>query len=402
MGVFIMNMSLLMAFSIVLLTLVVGELVSTKTKAFVPSVFVTAILFLIGFWTFFPKNITEIAGFTSPIVTLSMLLLVTHLGTMMSIKELASQWKTIVIGLVGIVGICAGTLTLGTLLFGWDAVVIATPPLTGGVVASIMMADIANAKGLSDLAVLAVLMYVMQGFAGYPLTSIMLRREGKRLLGVYKKETLNGSQIAKAEMAVTQENSRFRIFPPVPKKYQSAYVLLLQLGLLAWAAVGLETLTAGKVSKYVFCLIVGVIGAEIGFVERKALNQANSFGFLMTGLMAFIFSSLGKATPKMLLELSGPLFGIIIIGITGMAILSIIIGKLLGESKEMSFAIALTALYGFPANYILTEEASKGLTDNDEEKQYLMDAMLPKMLVGGFTTVTIVSVLIAGVFVQFI
>jgi hypothetical protein len=101
------------------------------------------------------------------------------------------------------------------------------------------------------------------------------------------------------------------------------------------------------------------------------------------------------------MEIVVPLGGIILLGVTGIAILSMFLGKKLGYTKEMSFAVALTALYGFPPNYILTEEASKAIAKNQEERDFLMDEMLPKMLVGGFTTVTIVSVIIAGIFVNF-
>jgi hypothetical protein len=68
----------------------------------------------------------------------------------------------------------------------------------------------------------------------------------------------------------------------------------------------------------------------------------------------------------------------------------------------MAFAVALTALYGFPPNYILTEEGAKAIAENQEEKDFLMGEMLPQMLVGGFTTVTIASVIIAGIFVNFL
>ncbi len=122
----------------------------------------------------------------------------------------------------------------------------------------------------------------------------------------------------------------------------------------------------------------------------------------MTSLMAFIFAGLAKATPAMLVEMAVPLVGIIIFGVIGMGIFSIIVGKLLGESKEMAFSVSLTSLYGFPPNYILTEEAVKALAETPEEKEFLMDKMLPKMLVGGFTTVTIASVVIAGIFVNLI
>ena len=51
-----MNFSLIASFAIILLVLTIGEIISMKTKAFVPSVFVSAILFLVGFWTFFPNR----------------------------------------------------------------------------------------------------------------------------------------------------------------------------------------------------------------------------------------------------------------------------------------------------------------------------------------------------------
>lgn len=391
-------MSLMMAFCVVLFVLGIGDVISTKTKAFIPSVFVSAFLFLIGFWTFFPPNIVDLAGFQMPIIQLSMYLLITHMGTMLSIRELASQWKTIVIGLLGIVGICLCTMTIGAVLFGWNTVVAATPPLTGGIVAAIMMSDAATAKGMTDLAVLAIIMYVMQGFAGYPLTAIMLKKEGTRLLGLYRSGQIKSE--AKAEEKSKAEVSKFKLIPTMPEKYQTTYMLLLKLGIVAWASVAFAAVINDVVSKYVICLIFGVIAAEIGFVERKPLNLSNSFGFLITALMAFVFAGLAKATPAMLLQIVGPLVGIIVLGVTGMAILSIFFGKRLGYSKEMSFAIALTALYGFPPNYILTDEAAKALAENEEEKKFLMDEMLPKMLVGGFTTVTIASVIIAGIFAK--
>ena len=77
-----------------------------------------------------------------------------------------------------------------------------------------------------------------------------------------------------------------------------------------------------------------------------------------------------------------------------------IVGKVLGMSKEMGFACALTALFGFPADYVITEEVCRSMGKTEEEYKYLMDIVLPKMLVGGFATVSIASVVIAGVFVN--
>ena len=85
-----------------------------------------------------------------------------------------------------------------------------------------------------------------------------------------------------------------------------------------------------------------------------------------------------------------------------MYIFSFIIGKVLKVSKNMAFAISLTALYGFPADYIITNEVINALTEDEKERKALTDHMLAPMLVGGFISVTIVSVVLAGIFVGFL
>ncbi|WP_177162088.1 hypothetical protein [uncultured Fusobacterium sp.] len=387
-------MSLIVAFILILATLAIGEIVSIRTKAIIPSVFVTALLFLVGYWTIFPANILEVAGFGPSIIQVSMFLLITHMGTMISVKELIAQWKTFAISIIGICGICFGTLVLGKLFFPWDMLVVATPPLTGGVVASVIMSQAATAKGLPTLAVLAVGMYVMQGFAGYPLTAITLNIEGKRLLKKFR----NG-EIQKREVN-SEEGEKKTLLPQLPKKYQTTYILLLKLGILVQVSIFLTNLMNKAVSEFVICLVVGAIAAEIGFIERRPLNLSGTFGFFMTGLMAFIFGGLAKATPEMIKELIIPFIGIIGFGVAGLVIFSIIAAKIFKESIPMAIAISLNALYGFPVNYTLTNDAAMALGKTGEEVDFLTGEMLPKMLIGGFASVTIVSVIIAGIFAK--
>ena len=51
----------LLAFSILALILWIGDVVSTRTRSWLPSVFVCAILFLVGYWTFFPEDIVPVS-----------------------------------------------------------------------------------------------------------------------------------------------------------------------------------------------------------------------------------------------------------------------------------------------------------------------------------------------------
>lgn len=387
-------MGLVEAFILVLTALALGEIISIKTKAIIPSVFVTALVFLVGYWTIFPADILEKAGFTPSVIQLSLFCLITHMGTMISLKELIAQWKTFAISIVGICGICFGTLVLGRIFFDWDMLVVATPPLTGGVVASIIMSQAAEAKGLSKLAVLAVGMYVMQGFAGYPLTAIALNIEGKRLLHKFRKKEIKRKEISE------ETSDKKTLIPQLPKKYQTTYILLLKLGILSQVSIFITNLINKTVSEFVVCLVVGAIAAELGIIERRPLNLSGTFGFFITGLMAFIFGGLAKSTPEMVRELMIPFIGIIGFGVVGLVIFSIIAAKIFKESVPMAIAISLNALYGFPVNYTLTNDAAMALGKTEEEVDFLTESMLPKMLIGGFASVTIVSVIIAGIFAK--
>lgn len=400
-------MSQMLALVIVVLILLIGDWVAVRTKAWVPSIFISAILFLIGYWTFFPKEIVSIAGIPPVVATMLMYLLITNMGTLLSLNELKQQWKTIVIAISGILGIIVLLLGIGTFIYGFKTVVVAIPPLVGGVVSALIMSEGAKEAGFASLSVFAIVIYVMQGFAGYPLTSIMLKKEGKKLLAKYRKGELTVKAQAAAETAASSQSAmpaELKLFKKLPEKYNTEYFKFFRLALVALLAYFVSTLLTPivSISPFVLCLLFGIIGKSIGFLEKQTLQKANAFGFAIMGLMLFIFDGLKQATPGMMLEIIYPLVGSIVIGVIGMYIFSFIAGKIFKVSKEMAFAISLTALYGFPADYIITNEVIKSLTADEKEKDMLTSHMLPPMLVGGFITVTIVSVILAGIFVKFL
>ncbi|WP_100330264.1 hypothetical protein [Bacillus xiapuensis] len=400
-------MSQMLALVILVFILFVGDAVAVRTKAWVPSIFVCAVLFLIGYWTFFPKDIVALAGVPTVVATMLMYLLITNMGTLLSLQELKKQWKTIIIALSGILGIAAVLFGVGVFIFGYETIVVAIPPLVGGVVSALIMSEGAKEAGLVSLSVFAIVIYVMQGFAGYPLTSIMLKKEGKRLLQQFRSGQLSWKEKQEAcEMTDSPEHNEteLKMFKRLPEKYNTDFFKFFRLAFVAYLAYLVSDLLAPVVaiSPFVLCLLFGVIGASSGFLERQALQKANGFGFAIMALMLFIFDGLKQATPSMMLELLYPLVGCITLGIIGMYLFSLIIGRLMKVSKEMAFAVSLTALYGFPADYIITAEVIKALTEDEEEREMLTSHMMPPMLVGGFITVTIVSVILAGVFVGFL
>ncbi|MFQ0973961.1 hypothetical protein [Gilliamella sp. CG35] len=402
-------MSQMLALVLLLLILFLGDIVSTRTKAWVPSVFVCAVLFLAGYFTFFPKDIVARAGIPKVVAVMFMYLLVVNMGTLLSVKELLRQWKTIVISLSGIVGIIIVVVIVGYLFFDYNTVIVAIPPLVGGIVSAIIMAGGATKAGLQDLAVFAIIIYVMQGFIGYPLTSIMLKREGRRVLKQYHDGTWNALNDPKPtsnkeETESNDEHPMPKMFAMFSARYNTTYFIFLRIAIIGFFAYYVAKVLDPiiSISPFVLCLLFGVIAASCGFLERHPLKKAGGFGLAVMGLMLFIFDTLSQATPDMLVRLITPLVVFILAAVLGMFIFSLIAGKMLNVSREMAFSIALTALYGFPADYIITNEVINNLTKNEKEKEVLTRHMLPPMLIGGFISVTIVSVVLAGFMVNMI
>ncbi|OCG22641.1 hypothetical protein A9G11_06985 [Gilliamella sp. wkB108] len=399
----------MMALVLLLIILYLGDIVSTRTKAWVPSMFVCAVLILLGYWSFFPKDIVARAGIPDVVAIMFMYLLIVNMGTLLSVKELLRQWKTILISMSGIVGIIIVAIIIGYLFFDYNTVIVAIPPLVGGIVSAIIMADGAKTAGLDSLAVFAILIYVMQGFVGYPLTSIMLKREGRKVLQKYRAGTWSSvddtkGQLDNKEDITTDVNPMPRLFAKVPVSYNSTYFIFLRIAIVGFLAYFCSEVLKPvvSVSPFVLCLLFGVIASSLGFLERHPLKKAGGFGLAVMGLMLFIFNTLSRATPQMLVGLITPLVVFILTAVVGMFIFSVIVGWVLKVSKEMAFSIALTALYGFPADYIITTEVINNLTNDQTEKDMLTSHMLPPMLIGGFISVTIVSVVLAGIMVNMI
>lgn len=384
-----------LAFMICSLAFVIGEYVSTITKAWVPSVFVTAAVFLVGYWTVIPRDVVTDSGLLPWGRSLAVFLMIVNVGTLISLKNLIEQWKTIVICLIGLVGMCAACLTICPMFMDKSMVVAGLPPLTGGIVAASMMQKAAEANGMQTAAVFAIAMYCMQGFAGYPLTAICLQKEGRRLLSNYRSGITENNVLAK-DANVEETVARKKLIPPVPAKYDSAVLVLGKLALVSWLSILLGSKTG--ISGAIWGLVLSVILCTIGFLDTDSLGKAKSYGIVMFALMMYIFDGLKDCTPEMLQSIIGPMIILIVIGVIGMAVLAFVASKILKVTFFMGYATCLTALYGFPCNAIITESTCNALGTTQEEVDYLRSQMLPSMIVGGFTTVTITSVVIAGVF----
>ena len=395
-----------LAFIICAAAYLIGDAVSNLTKAWIPSVFVTAVVLLVGYWTVIPQEVVADSKLIPFGSTIGIYLLLVHMGTIISLKQLGEQWKTIVICVAGLAGMCLASWFIAMPIIGRDFVIAGLPPLTGGIVAATVMRDAAEAAGLPAAALFAIAMYCVQGFAGYPLTAVCLQLEGKKLLKDYRANggKVDAGAVAKAnklEEGTAAKTEKKKLIPALPEKWNGPVMIFLKMGIIAWLATQCGTIKfpgVGTISGAVWALVLGVIFTTLGFLDVNSLNKANSYGIIMFALMMYVFDGLKTATPAMLSSVIGPMVILIVIGVAGMAVFEFVAAKLLKIDYPLALANGLTALYGFPPNAIITENTCKALGETKEEFDYLMSETYPSMIVGGFTTVTITSVIIAGIF----
>ena len=387
-------MNAILAAAVIFVVFAAGDMISAKTKAIVSMLLVASVVFLVGFWTgVFPTTMFADSTLLSMAGLLVTMLLV-HLGTTIKLRDFGAQWRTVIISAVACIAISAAVYFIGQLIIDRGFALVGAPILSGGVVATLQMQEMAQKADLPQLAVFATLVMCAQGFVGYPVASLCLKSEAKRIKAQLDAGELSvASQDAEKAAAASCK----KLIPALPAKYNTPNVVLAKVVLVALLSVFVSSLFHDAVNKLVWCLIFGVLCKELGFLDEDALGKANATGIVMPIITLSIFTNLASATPEMVVSMVVPLLVVIAIGTVAFAVVSILIGKIFHYSWQMSVAIGSSCLFGFPGTVIISNEVSESTGTTPEEKAYINAQIMPKMLVAGMVTVSITSVLVAGV-----
>ena len=387
-------MNATLAAAIIFVVFAVGDMISAKTKAIVSMLLVASVVFLLGFWAgIFPTTMFADSTLLSMAGLLVTLLLV-HLGTTIKLRDFGAQWRTVIISAVACIAISVAVFFIGQLIIDRGFALVGAPILSGGVVATLQMQSMAQDAGREELAVFATLVMCAQGFVGYPVASLCLKSEAKRI-----KAKLNSGELSASDLEASKaaEGSHKKLIPPLPAALNTPNAILAKVILVALLSVTVSGLFHDAVNKLVWCLIFGVLCKEIGFLDENALGKANATGIVMPIITLSIFTNLASATPQMVGSMIVPLLVVIVIGSIAFSVVSILVGKIFGYSWQMSMAIGSSCLFGFPGTVIISNEVSESTGTTAEEKAFINEQIMPKMLVAGMVTVSITSVLVAGV-----
>lgn len=403
-------MNAVLAFVIIMAVWTVSDFIAKKTKSLLSSLFVASIIFLIGFLTgIFPEDLLT----SSSLLALAGVVvgfIIVHLGTTISLDDFKKQWKTFIIGFSTVIGIGVALLVAG-LIFGggvqdgkYDQVVSALDRIMGGAALNYVIAGIGSLSGgtisvliiqeaaldigLSSVAIFPVLIAALQGLVGFPLTSIILKREAARLSVEYGEGRLEAPVLVDAGEAKESK---------LPAAFTTTAGTLFVVGVTVLVSILVNNLTNGILNTFVVALILGITLRATGIFKPSVLTGIDSLGLMMIAIMILVFGPLATVKPADVAALAFPLLLAFLFGVAGIALFAGVVGKLLGYSVPMSIAIGLTSLYGFPGTMILSQEAARGAGKTPEEVAAIEGEILPKMIIAGFSTVTITSVIVTSI-----
>lgn len=386
-------MTATIALAILLAIFALGEIVAEKTRAVLSATLVIAVVLLIAFWCGLPADIFDTAALTG-IGNVLIGILITSLGTMIDFPELRRQWKTVVISLVCVIAGVAAIVLIAPALIGHDMAIAGAPIFAGANTAALLMISALEGKGLTDLSSFVILVLVTQNFIGIPISSLLLRRDARRFLADPENIALYA---AKKDTDGTSATHRKPL--QLPESLNKPSVKMLKLTLIAALSQTCAGWTGGKVHFFVFALLFGILFGELGFLEKNILPQTDSNTFIIFATTIIIFTNLAKTTPAQVVSMIVPLLVVLVLGVIGVFIVGMILAKVMKVGPGLAISLGLTCTFGFPTTMLMSQEVAKAMSANEEERTALENYILPKMVTAGFVTVTISSVLIAGVVV---
>lgn len=379
----------------------IGDVLGVATKAKVSAVFVSLLLFLLFFMSgLIPPDIIKRAGLQD-FGKFSVLFIVFSMGTTINFRELIAEWRTVVTALLSMGAVLLCGLVLIPIL-GKSETIVALPIVTGGIVATQVMTNAAMEHGFAMAAALGTIIFAIQKFLGSPVASYFALREANQMMTEYR--TDKAGFLARMAPSTNADGTPVDAKPTFferNKKYYGPFACLAITAFFCWISFIIGKLTG--VSPTIWALILGAVVSTTGVLPKNILKHANSSGIFNCATFATIIPSLATIKPADLIDLSFMVISLFVVVFIAIFLFFYVLPfwKILG-SRNLSVGVACCQLLGFPATYLIVNEVAQAASNNEEEKKIISDHIMPKYLVGGFTTVTSFSVIIAGFMANFI
>ena len=173
--------------------------------------------------------------------------------------------------------------------------------------------------------------------------------------------------------------------------------MVTRLFIVCFIAILVSLITGGAIPVAVAMLVLGIVFTEIGFLEPQTLSRSGYLTFMMMALMMTIPVSYKTITWDGLVSMLLPLLFFLVLGVVGLTIGGLVVGKLVKVDWRLSVAIALSAMFGYPLTEFVARAVVTAYHLPPEEEEKMLNNVMPQLIIAGFTSVSIASVFLAGV-----
>ena len=401
-------MSQYQAVFMILLVFFVGDLIGALTKAKISSMFVIMMGFLVLFLTgAYPADIMTTSGFAA-VASLGQYFLLFNMGTTVDIPTLKREWRTGVGAMIGMAAAIAGCC-VAIPIIGKDFALAAAPVVNGGIVATTTMVDAATEAGLPAVAGLATFIYAVQKFVGtLPASNCGLSVANEVVKTLRDKHAADPNYSWYDEQAGEGGAAKKAPFWQGIKRYYTTFICL---GIGAAAIVIAEMVAKvfkgtplSFINMSIVCMVLGIVARNTGLVPPSIMvTQAKANGFFSFLSLCTIIPSLAKIDIGMIPTIG---FATVVVFVLVMAFTFVVFfltpaWKVVG-SKKLSIGIAMCQMIGYPGTELIATEITNAVAETEEERDAVTARIQTAYVISGFTSVTILSVVIAGVLANFI
>ena len=403
-----MELTQYQAVFMILLIFFLGDLVGALTKAKISSMFVIMMGFLVLFLTgIYPAHIMTTAGFAG-VASLGQYFLLFNMGTSVDLPTLRREWRTVVGAIIGmaaaIVGCCVAIPIIGK-----DFALAAAPVVNGGIVATTTMVQACDEKGLAAAAALATFIYAVQKFVGtLPASNCGLSVANKLVEEIRSKHAADPNYSWYNELAGSSAAEKKTYFWEKFRKYYTTFICLAigaaAIVLAQTIAKVLKPTPLSFINMSILCMVFGSTARNTGLVPPNIMrDQAKANGFFSFLSLCTIIPSLAKIDVSMLPSIG---FATVVIFVLVMVFTFITFmltpaWKVVG-SKKLAIGIAMCQMIGYPGTELIATEITNAVAQTDEERDAVTARIQTAYVISGFTSVTILSVVIAGILAGFI
>lgn len=379
------------ALFIILLVFAFGDFIGVITKARVSSMFVIMATFLVLFMTqAIPADICTTANLTY-VTKIGLQFLLVDMGSSVGLAELKKEWRTVVTATIALLLAVVGC-ALAMPIIGREASLVSMPVIAGGVVAANTMVTAAEGIGLPTCAALATFIYATQKLVATLPASNGGIQYAHQLVEEYRKQD-HSADTVKSETGETK-----LLFWQKHKQFYSNFVCLAIAATIAFVAYLLGEATNGWIGQSLWSMILGIVARNLGLVPGHFLRDTSrSTGFFNFLTMVTMIPSLAKINLAQIPVIG---FNALMIFIFAMVVLVVAfrftpMWKICG-SKSLALGIAMCQMIGYPGTQLIADEIANAVGATDAERDYISEKLGTAYVIAGFTTVTLLSVVLAN------